>query len=166
MPHESVFDELKRNLRGKLVILGVGNRHRADDGAGPRLIDLLSERIPPEKRELLIDGGEKPENYLELLKELQPDSLLIVDAAEFNGRGGELRVIGKGEIDEFTLSTHTLPLSLLIQLIEMEVGFTPVLLGIRPEKLDFSDNLSSAVEKALNAIAEFLIPFFSPSRQP
>ena len=166
MPHESVFDELKARLRGKVAILAVGNRHRADDGVGPRLIDLLRERIPQDKRELLIDGGEKPENYLDLLKELKPDSLLIVDAAEFSGRGGEPRVIDKGEIGEFTLSTHKLPLSLLIQLIEMEVGITPVLLGIQPENLDFSEVLSSSVSETLKAIAEFLAPFFSPSRQP
>jgi len=166
VPHESVFDELKARLRGKVAILAVGNRYRADDGAGPRLIDLLRERIPQDKRELLIDGGEKPENYLDLLKELRPDSLLIVDAAEFSGRGGEPRVIDKVEIDEFTFSTHKLPLSLLIQLIEMEVGITPVLLGIQPENLDFSEALSSSVLETLKAIAEFLAHFFSPSRQP
>ena len=43
-------------------------------------------------------------------KELKPDNILIIDAADFKAKPGEVRIIDKEAIPDTTLSTHTISL--------------------------------------------------------
>ena len=69
--------------------MGVGNRQRGDDGAGPRLIDARN----PAARGVWLDAGAAPENYLETIAGTNPDTILFVDAVAFGGISGECRLI-------------------------------------------------------------------------
>jgi hydrogenase 3 maturation protease len=59
------FEELEGKLKArigdlppeKIVFVGVGNRFRGDDAAGPVIIDMLADRVPH-----AIDAGPSPEN--------------------------------------------------------------------------------------------------------
>ncbi|GAG05135.1 unnamed protein product, partial [marine sediment metagenome] len=64
---------LRGELKGKIVLLGVGNRIRGDDAAGPELIEILKKRPPDVGKEIfLFDGEEVPENYLIPITNLKP----------------------------------------------------------------------------------------------
>jgi len=54
----------------------VGNPLRGDDGAGPYLIRQLKGRVDA----TLLNGEEEPENLLDQIVGMKPDSILIVDA--------------------------------------------------------------------------------------
>ena len=68
---------LHGRLRGKTVIVGIGNSLRGDDGFGPALVQRLQGRVRP----VCIDAGVAPENYLGRIVKEQPDTVLLVDAA-------------------------------------------------------------------------------------
>ena len=75
---QDLATSLSELLAGRVCIVGVGNRLRGDDGAGPRLIDARH----PDASGVWLDAGVVPENYLEIIARANPDTVLIVDVVE------------------------------------------------------------------------------------
>lgn len=82
-----VLGELKKNLQSKTVILGIGNLLKSDDGFGTILAGRLEGKVKAE----VFAAGVIPENYLEKIVKIGPQTILIIDAADFGGGGGEGR---------------------------------------------------------------------------
>lgn len=160
-----------------VVVLGVGNRLRGDDAIGCVLCDELRNRGDCtglrrlERRGLspsgdsescpdsihVIDCGDTPENYVEPVAKLAPRRILVIDCCAFGAEAGEFRLFSRPEIEELSyglLSTHTLPLSLTVELLSVETGAAIELLGIQPERIEFGTELSPAVQSALPALVE------------
>ncbi|MCS6742969.1 hydrogenase maturation protease, partial [Acinetobacter baumannii] len=87
------------------VVLTVGNSMMGDDGAGPLLADLMEAN--PIDGWMVINGGSAPENVSYQIRALQPQCVVIVDAADIGLKPGEIRVIDPDYIAEmFIMSTH------------------------------------------------------------
>ena len=74
-----MIDELQKKIDGKKVLLlGVGNRLRGDDGVGSYLVKRLQKKmkIP------LIDASDVPENYIGPIENSGANLVLVVDAAD------------------------------------------------------------------------------------
>jgi hydrogenase 3 maturation protease len=118
------------NNRGMNMLLGVGNTWNGDDGIGPWVAQQLQD-----ENWGTIDCGTAPESFTSSIKKAAPCCLVIVDAAEMNLPAGEMRIIPKEKIDESCLlSTHSLPLSMIITYLE-EAATMIVLVGIQPKRL-------------------------------
>jgi hydrogenase 3 maturation protease len=140
-------------MKKKLVVT-VGNLMMGDDAAGPLLAQKM-QGAPLENWEAL-DGGAAPENYLYLIRELTPEQVLVIDAADMDLAPGEIRLIGTDRIeDPFLLTTHTLPLSYLMQSLR---EFVPKvdLVGIQPQVVAFGYPVSAEVRQAVGRIYESL----------
>ena len=59
-----------------IVIVGMGQTLKSDDGAGPALCEAVRNRVAAH----IIDAGTVPENYIQPVVRLQPRLVLIVDA--------------------------------------------------------------------------------------
>jgi hydrogenase maturation protease len=79
--------DLKSILKGRVTTLGFGNRLWGDDGAGSVLAERLKAANPDAP---IFDGGMVPENYLEKVAATYPDTILLIDAADFGGQPGLL----------------------------------------------------------------------------
>jgi len=148
---------LQTLLRGRVCIVGVGNRQRGDDGAGPRLID---ERRPG-TRGVWLDAGVAPENFLEPIVRTNPETILIVDAVAFGGIPGELRLIKTTAIDMVAISTHAGSLSMLSEYLSARTKARIQIMAIQPERTD-GDGLSQAVEKSVLELATMLSVLLAP----
>jgi hydrogenase 3 maturation protease len=138
----------------KKLLLTVGNGMMGDDAAGPLLAQKL-ECSPLQNWETL-NGGSAPENALYRIREIGPDQVLIVDAADMDLPPGEIRLIGESRIeDPFFMTTHTLPLSYLIQSLK---EFVPVvdMIGIQPEVVAFGYPISDKVRQAVDRMYDCL----------
>ena len=103
-----------------------------------------------------MDGGSAPENYLYLIREIAPEQVLVVDAADMDLAPGEVRLIGMEEIDDpFLITTHTLPLSYLMQSLR---EFVPKvdLVGIQPYVVAFGYPVSMEVQQAVERVYDCL----------
>ncbi|MGE5249592.1 MAG: hydrogenase maturation peptidase HycI [Bacteroidota bacterium] len=132
------------------LVFTVGNPIMGDDAAGPLLAYML--KTDPVAGWDVIDGGSVPENSLYLIREMKADQVLLVDAADMDLAPGEIRLIGPDRIDDpFLMSTHTLPLSYLVQAIR---EFVPdvQLLGIQPGVVGFGYPVSREVKRAVEQI--------------
>lgn len=145
---------LRNHLKGKIVIVGIGNTLRGDDGAGPELIRRLKNsfshsQLPPI---YLIDAGEVPENYLQKIAGYKPDTILLVDAVDFRGRPGAARIAEASAIRNDSVSTHNASLKLVMEYLEKETRADIFLLGIQPGNMAFGSGLSEPVRRAVERI--------------
>ncbi len=138
----------------KKLVFTVGNDMMGDDAAGPLLARML-EGSPLDDWDVL-DGGSAPENYVHKIREMSPEQVLIVDAADMDLRAGEVRHIDREAIGSlFLMTTHSLPLSYLMDSIQ---EFVPAveLLGIQPKTVAFGYPVSGAVEHAVQRVYAWL----------
>lgn len=153
----SIEIDLRLWLSGykRLVILGVGNPLRGDDSLGLELLKKLKRKVPRNVK--IIYGGVAPENFIGKIKKFNPSHILIIDATMFGGKPGEAKLIQPEQILNATVSTHTIPLSLLASLIQAETSAKVILLGIEPKSLGLGEEMSKEVKESIDRCAEALI---------
>lgn len=140
-------------MKNRLVFT-VGNDMMGDDAAGPLLARML-ERSPL-KGWAVLDGGSAPENYIYKIRELEPEQVVIVDAADMQLGPGEIRQIDQEAVGSlFLMTTHSLPLSFLMQSIGESVPSVE-LLGIQPQQVAFGYPVSPAVQAAVERVYAWL----------
>jgi len=133
-----------RLLEKKVFLLGVGNPLRGDDAFGPGLIGRI-EYAPK------LDAGTTPENVIFKIKAANPPAVLILDAVDFGGKPGELRLMRASEAQNPNISTHSLSLSVFAEFFEPAC---PVwLLGVQPRSIEFGAPLSRELRCASEAVA-------------
>jgi hydrogenase 3 maturation protease len=132
------------------LIMCIGNRDGGDDSLGPYIADKMNKE---QTNDIIIDCGTTPENYTALVKQKKPDTLILIDAAEMNQPPGTTRIIPKEKIGTMHISTHGIPLSLLMTYLEKEVP-TIIMIGIQPQHM--SGPMSSTVKKSADKLIELL----------
>ena len=143
----------------RVVLVGVGNPMRADDGVGPKIIELLQERHI--ENVMLINAETVPETFTGKVEKYKPTHVMLIDAANFKGQAGEARLITGAQIGGKALSTHSLPLTFFISYIEKSIDVPVILLGIQPKTIDFDMMMSREIEEAAVSVAETLIQVLS-----
>jgi hydrogenase 3 maturation protease len=154
---QSIEGQLRDLLVGRVCIVGVGNRHRRDDAAGPRVIDLRR----PEAQGAWIDSGVAPENHLEPIARTNPDTILIVDAVDFGGNPGECQIMESGAMEMMAMSTHAGSLQMLGDYLFIRTGVRPIVLAIQPENIDMGESLSDPVARSVHKVADVLCDLLS-----
>ncbi|HUH98025.1 MAG TPA: hydrogenase maturation peptidase HycI [Anaerolineales bacterium] len=138
----------------KKLVLTVGNQMMGDDAAGPMLAARMQGAPLPDWE--VVDGASAPENLLYLIREMAPDQVLVVDAADMDLVPGEVRFIGAEKLqDPFLMTTHTLPLSYLVQSLREFVPHVD-LLGIQPQVVAWGYPVSQEVTQAVERVYEDL----------
>ena len=143
----------------RIVLVGVGNPMRADDGVGSKIIELLQKRLL--ENVMLINAETVPEAFTGKVEKYKPTHVMLIDAANFKGQVGEARLINGAQIGGQALSTHSLPLTLFISYIEKSIDVPVILLGIQPKTIDFDMPMSREIEEAAVSIADTLIQVLS-----
>jgi hydrogenase 3 maturation protease len=106
----------------------IGNIKGGDDALGPYIANKLKEDFD------VIDCGIVPENYTSVVKQKKPKKLIIIDAINMNLEPGEIRIVPKEKIGIFHISTHGIPISVLIKYLEQFVK-NIIFIGIQPKTM-------------------------------
>jgi len=130
-------------------VVTVGNSLRSDDGVGI----YIAKQIEKCKKNIIILNAEsKPENIIYKAVKIKPKKVVIIDAADFGGRAGEIRLIRKTDIQNISLSTHSFSLNIVAGIIEEDTGADVFFLGIQPRSTQLGEGLSKSVRKAADKI--------------
>lgn len=167
MQKPQLLPALKRALKADstlgartVVVLGVGSELRSDDAAGLRVAAAISRAALPGVHAL--KAGPAPENCNGEIRRLHPTHLIIVDCAHMGEEPGTLKVFKPAEIAGVSFGTHGLPLSVLAEYLQTEVGCSVAILGIQPSNVEFGEAVSprvaAAVEETVRLLREFLAP--------
>lgn len=111
------------------LVMCIGNPQGGDDAVGPYIAKKLKKLNID-----VVDCRTTPENYTNIVKQLNPKRLIIIDAAEMGLKPGEIRIVPKEKIGVMTISTHGLPISLLMDYLEKYVKEV-ILIAIQPQKM-------------------------------
>jgi len=118
----------------------IGNRYGGDDAIGPYVADQLKDKS---NDFVVLDCGTVPENFTSVVKQHKPRNLIIIDAVEMGLTPGEIRIVPREKIGTMHISTHGIPLSILITYLE-ECIENIFLVGIQPKTM--SDSLTDSVK--------------------
>ncbi len=144
-------ERLRRISPGRIVFVGVGNRLRGDDGIGPMVIDMLAGRVSH-----ALDADSVPENYTGTIKRLKPSAIIFIDALDFGGRPGSVRLIEAPDIQAYGASTHGLSLDVAMEDLEQETGADVFLVGVQPERIGEGEEVSHSRVEPLKKLADIL----------
>jgi hydrogenase 3 maturation protease len=139
-----------------LVILGIGNEFGGDDKLGLLAAHRLKEALSDVSRVDILEAGNAPENFTGLLRKLSPSHTLLIDAAEVREEVGAVKIIEPQEIQKQMPSTHSIPLYMLVNYLEHELGSKVIILGIQAKKLSFGAPISEEVGNSVDQLVLML----------
>jgi hydrogenase 3 maturation protease len=151
--------ELRRRLKGRVLLIGAGNILRGDDSAGPALVGLLEGKVSA----ALLDVGEMPHNHIGRILEAKADTIVFLDAANFGAPPGSVAVLEAEDIAGRSISTHQMPMDLFFHYIKQNSQADIFALGIQPAQIGFGESMSTAVEASVQALAELLRGMLLPA---
>jgi len=132
------------------LIICIGNRDGGDDAIGPYIADKLKQE---ECDLIVLDCGTVPENFTSVVKRHNPKNLIIIDAVEMSLNAGEMRIVPKEKIGVMHISTHGIPISVLINYLKQYVEDI-TFIGIQPETM--SGEISKDVKKSGERLVELI----------
>ena len=148
-----VIELLKPGPSGTLLVITVGNPLRSDDGVGPY---IAAQAKKPKNGIIILDAGERPEDIVGKAIEVRPERVVIIDAADFAGEPGEVRVIPEEFMPENPISTHRFPLRVISRLVTEDTGARVDFICIQPESVGFGEGLSDTVRSSAEEIVTML----------
>lgn len=148
-------DEIKAAIapKGRTLLITIGNPLRADDGLGP----FVGESVNFKSSECrVINAYTTPENIAQTAINFRPEKIVLLDAAHFGGRPGELRIIPLEHINQAAvISTHSFPLSVTFSVVREDTGAELVALGVEPASMEYEEGLTPAVKESALRLIEY-----------
>ena len=140
----------------KLIVLGVGNELKSDDGVGPFIVKQLMRDNIESERLLLINAETVPENFTGKIRKENPTHVIIVDACLMGLDAGEMKIVDKEDFVNIGISTHSMSLSYFVKYLERGTDFKVIFVGIEPETMDWGAKPTPKVEKTAYEFIEIL----------
>jgi len=131
----------------RTVILGIGNWLLGDEGVGIHLINALNEHLAGYASVTTVDGGTSPDAMLQLD---DVDRLIVLDAINGGLKPGTIYRFAGGDIQRLKspgISLHEWNAadSLIAMSLMGKLPRETVVIGIEPERVDWSTELSATV---------------------
>lgn len=145
-------DKLKSILKGKVVIVGIGNIIRGDDGFGPVLI----EAIKGNTKAVCLDAGSAPENYIGKIIKEKPDTVLIIDAVHLGRDPGEYEILEKDDIIKCGFTTHDISPAMFMECLTKETEAGIYMLGVQPKTIELGSEFSPSLKQTLGEVARLI----------
>ena len=145
-------NQLIHFIDGRVCLLGIGNRYHHDDAFGPYLAEALESRPDYD----VIDAGIIPEDYIEMTAHKHPETILMVDATDFGGEPGEVRLLYPENVNYSGASTHAGSLRMLAEFLQARTHARVGLLAVQPADVSDGKGLSPPVSKTLDDLLDVL----------
>ena len=133
--------------KNKVIIVGIGNELKCDDGVGPFIINKLKKKDIENPNLILIDGQTVPENFTGKIKKENPSHIILIDACVMGCKPGEFKIVNDDDFVNIGISTHSMSLSYFVKYLKQNNNFKIIFIGIEPKSMDYSDKPTEIVEK-------------------
>jgi len=157
---DPIFEILRQRLQGaqKLAVVGIGDELIPPDRPGMYAArEVRKENLPGVQ---VFCAGTVPESITGPLFRYQPGHVLFLDAADTGARPGTFTIIGQDQIPANLLSTHVLPLSVVMDYVSSESGADVTLIGIQPDltlsEKGMSDENKAFLDRNLQLLSEVI----------
>ncbi len=130
------------------VVVGVGSPLRGDDYVGP----YVARRVRVARG---IDAGTAPDAVVPVLRRMEPEEIVFVDAALMGLEPGEVRILEPEFLDEGPLTTHSIPMGMLMELLG-GLADRVTIIGVQPKTFEGYMRLSPPVRRAALELVRIL----------
>jgi len=145
-------NQLANFIDGRVCLLGIGNRYHHDDAIGPYLAEAIETRPDYD----VIDAGIMPEDYVETAARKHPETILMIDATDFGGEPGEVRLLFPENVAYSGVSTHSGSLRMLAEYMHARTHARVALLAVQPADTSDGKGLSPRVAETLDDLLDNL----------
>jgi hydrogenase 3 maturation protease len=129
---------------------------KSDDRLGVALAQALAKKLPAGPDIRIVSGGEAPENFTGAIRAFFPSHVLLLDAVDHGLEPGTVFLADERSITVGDMTSHHLPLRLLMRFLGSSIPCRVILVGVQPQTLLPGNKLSSPLKKTLPLLAEFL----------
>ena len=163
VPQRNLETRFRRFLDGakRVAFVGVGDELNVHDRLG-MLVAREIEGLHLEGVRVCL-AGTVPESVTGPIRRYKPDAIVLVDAADLGARPGTVAVVDPGKIRASLLTTHALPLSVVMEFLAEDTGARVLLVGIQPE-LSAAGETPTAAEQA--GLTRILVSVFHVLAEP
>lgn len=139
-----------------IAVLGIGNEMMGDDAAGALLARELKKcKMQNAKCRIeIMETSTTPENFTGAIRKLQPDLVVMVDAADMNLEPGAVGFLDTKQMHTMMHSTHTLPLSFLAGYLEQMGTAKVIALGIQAGHIKLDQPMTREVAESVKRIVK------------
>lgn len=149
--------EIQKFLKGKVTIIGMGNPLKGDDNAGNIIVKKLMEIVKSDKVNFLV-VEEGIENFIGKIEKLKSNNIIIVDAVNFKGKIGEIRIFYPDQLMKNSTTTHSFSLPDLLSIYNFKKC---LIIGIQPGNLSFGTEISKEVKESIDKIVLLLAKYLT-----
>ena len=142
------------NYFKNILLVGIGNVLRSDDGVGVYIANGIKKRPPFDT--LIVEVS--IENYIGKINKMETDLLIFIDCVDLGKEPGYFSLMPIEKIKNYTWNTHNISLREVTKLFNTSV----FILGVQPSSLDIGEEMSQPVQEA----ADRLIDLFNRSKDP
>jgi len=129
---------------------------KGDDRLGCALARALARKLPPGPNLRVVSGGEAPENFTGAIRAFAPSHVVLLDAVDHGLAAGTAFLADEDAIAVNDMTSHHLPLRLLMHFLSASIPCRVILVGVQPFSLRPGNRLSAPVRRTLPRLAEFL----------
>jgi hydrogenase 3 maturation protease len=129
---------------------------KSDDRLGSALARALARSLPASGALRIVDGGEAPENFTGAVRDFAPSHVLLLDAVDHRRAPGSAFLADEDALAVGDMTSHHLPLKLLMRFLALSIPCRVVLVGVQPLSLRPGRRLSAAVSRTLRPLAAML----------
>ena len=145
-------------MKNEILVLGVGNSWRRDDGVGPAVIELLCKN--PVRGVKYLVGGIDGLALIDIMQQYK--KVIIIDAVDMNVEPGSIKIFdpceAKINIKSDALSTHGFGLAEVLKLIEhLGIQVSISIAGIQPQDISFGEGLSAPLKESLSKVVKLIV---------
>jgi len=145
-------EQLAACIHGVVAIMGIGNPLRGDDAAG----SFVARSVRQTPNACVIDAQDVPEDYLSLVVDHHPDTVVLIDSVDLHSAPGSVALLNTDQMAGYWPSTHRVPLRVLMNYLEQETDARMFLVAIQPGHTAFLKPLSEEVSASVARIAAML----------
>ena len=129
---------------------------KSDDRLGCALAQALARLLPDAPGVRVANGGEAPENFTGTVRAFAPSHVVLLDAVDHGREPGTVFLVDERSIAIGDMTSHHLPLKLLMRYLSESIPCRVILVGVQPLTLRPGKRLSAPVKKTLAPLAGFL----------
>ena len=129
---------------------------KSDDRLGVALARALARKAPALPGLRVASGGEAPENFTGAIRTFAPSHTILLDAVDHQLEPGTVFLADEGSIAAGDMTSHHLPLKLLMRFLSRSIPCRVILVGVQPQTLLPGKRLSAPVRRTVAPLAAFL----------
>jgi len=156
----SQYTSIRRRLEpladSKTIILGIGNTLKSDDAVGPVICQQIAGKVSAD----VIDAGTVPENYINKIIRKKPQNMIVIDAVDFGGEPGAIKIFKSDQLSNIALSTHCLSPAMFIGMICSQISVNVLVIGIQPARTEFGRGFTVEVSQTAAELAMIIKKIF------